>query len=209
MHASCFLSFRLCMRDGDKRRQAKAYSLCGWKLSFQLAWHPVIRSIHLSGLSLVATLRARSLSAFSLSGLQLFSDPDTGQPLPLSILPSTEETRDTEADTALLQPTHCVYIQQINTNMVGGYEILPGAWTQQQLPLTSYTHKHTHKGKQGKLLLWLQNSQALSWLCLSDRLKDAARARHHTYSSNHHFNFAFKLNVMCSLILLHIKTKTN
>lgn len=67
MHTSCFFSFRLCMRDGDKRRQAKAYSLCGWKLSFQLARHPVIRSIHLSGLSLVATLRARSLSAFSLS----------------------------------------------------------------------------------------------------------------------------------------------
>lgn len=126
MHTSCFLSFRLCMRDGDKRRQAKAYSLCGWKLSFQLARHPVIRSIHLSGLSLVATLRARSLSAFSLSGLQLFSDPDTGQPLPLSILPSTEETRDTEADTALLQPTHCVYIQQINTNMAGG--IWDPAW---------------------------------------------------------------------------------
>ena len=89
------VSLRFCIRDGYKGRQTKAYSLCGWKLSFQLAGHPVTRSIHLSGLSLVATLRACSLShSLSCYRLQLLSDPDPGQPLPLSVLSSTEEAGD-------------------------------------------------------------------------------------------------------------------
>lgn len=94
-----------CVQEMEiKSERQKAYSLCGWKLSFQLAKHPVRRSIHLSGPSLVATLRACSFSLppslslllppalyLSLSGLRLFSDPDTGQPLPLPLLSSTEE----------------------------------------------------------------------------------------------------------------------
>ncbi|CAB1429874.1 unnamed protein product [Pleuronectes platessa] len=58
--------------------------------------------------SVIRTLVSRSLSPFCLPRRRL-------------------ETGDTEAGTALLQLTYRVYIQQINTNMAGGYEILPGA----------------------------------------------------------------------------------
>lgn len=140
---SLFSSFRLCIKDRDKRWQAKASNMCGLKLCFQLAKHPLIRSVHLSGTSPAAAPRAKALPYF-LSGLRLFSDPDSGQSLPLSILCPAEETRNTEAGSALLQPTHSVYIQWINTNIVGEYEILPSAWPQGRLPLTSHTHTHTH-----------------------------------------------------------------
>lgn len=64
-----FLPLWLHMKTGDKRGRTAAYSLWGWKLSLQLTWLPLIDSIHLSALSLVAAPRACSHSA-----LRLFSE---------------------------------------------------------------------------------------------------------------------------------------
>lgn len=91
-------------------------------------------------MSLVATLRAHALSpACNCSVIQTLV---SRSPSPFCFPLRRLETRDTEAGPALLQPTHHVYIQQINTNMAGRYEILPEAWTQQRLPST---HKHTQR----------------------------------------------------------------
>lgn len=109
--------------------------------------------------SLVATLRARAPCRF-LSGLQLFSDPDTSHPLRRSTLPTAEEAGDRETRRQAL-PCYSplsVYIQQINANAAGGYAIRPGVWTRRQLALTSRTRRK--KGKANRPP-WLQTH----WWC--------------------------------------------
>lgn len=76
-------------------------SLCGWKLSFQLAKRAVIRCIHLSGPVPGGDTEGSLLLPRALSGLQLFSDPDISQPLHLSIQPTAEERADTLRHAAL------------------------------------------------------------------------------------------------------------
>lgn len=98
------------------------------------------------------------------------------------------EATDTQAGSALLQPAHSVYMQQINTNMAGEYEILPGAWTKQQLPLTS----HINWKKKDSIPQWLLKALALSQLCLSDRLNLQS---HSPYFSNNHSNSTFNVTM--------------
>lgn len=125
-------------------------SLCGRRLSFQLAEHAAIRCIHLSGLSLVATPRARSL-CYARSGRQLFSDPDTSQPLHLSNPPTAA------ADGAKLQPARCVYIQQINTSMAGDM----GSSLGPKLSNCHFHHTRSEKQKKtGQMVLWFLKALA-------------------------------------------------
>lgn len=170
-HISHFLSFRLCVADGDKGDRQKHTACVGE--SCLSSWIDIqsfapsicqVRPLWLHwGLSLSTTLS----QACNCSVIQT---PVSHSISPFSLPQRRLKTRDAEEGTALLQPTHCVYIQQINTNMAGGYETLPGARTQQQLSLTS----HIQRKKKGKLLLWPRNSLALAWFCLSERPRDAA-----------------------------------
>lgn len=112
------------------------------------------------------------------------------------------EARDTETGSALLQPAHSVYMQQINTNMAGEYEILPGAWTKQQLPLTS----HINWKKKDSIPRWLLKALALSscafqtdWIC---------RATRRTLTTNSAFNVTMWYINKKTLKIFQIKCQT-
>lgn len=164
---------RLCVGDGDKRWQAKAYSLGGWKLSFQLAKHPVIRPIHLSGLSLVATLRARSLCCSLWPAIVQWSRHQSAAPS----LHSTYHWGGWRPGTQrqalpCYSPLTVFTSNKLTQTWQGDMRSCLGPEP------SSNCHLHqtyTEKGK-AKLLLWLQNSLALSRFCLSDRVKDAAES---------------------------------